>query len=308
MTSFGFLLKSYAPDRDFAGRLIESFHRHNTTGLPLYLLVPASDVDAFASLGGDSVTVMSEEPLATHFVTQRSFGLTEGYLNQQVVKLAFHELDLLDNYLCLDSDTVFLRDFTEADFIAPDGYPYTVLVEDRELLVEPHYYATQWVSRMEHLRRIAELIGYDDPVLRTCHAHQVFSARVLRSFVVDFLEPRGWSYRDALNEGPYEFSWYNFWLQATEVIPIHQREPLFKMFHHEGQHLEYILRGVTRDDMARAYVGMTIQSNFARHLGTTAITDSKPKALAPYLSYGELGSLISAKGRDTFTRRFGRKS
>ncbi len=40
--------------------------------------------------------------------------------------------------------------------------PYTVLVEDNELKVEPRYYEEHWKGREVNLRRIQELVGLDD--------------------------------------------------------------------------------------------------------------------------------------------------
>jgi len=134
----------------------------------------------------------------------------------------------------------------------------------------------------------------------------VFSSAVLRSFRDDFLGPRGWDYLDALRIAPYEFSWYNMWLQKARTIPIQVREPLVKVFHHEGQHLEYILRGITIDDIARGYLAVVVNSNYSRDLGVMSAVASKPESLGRYLSYGEVGQLLTAKIRDTYRRRRGR--
>ena len=306
MSSFAILLKSYSGDLEYARRLIASFTAHNPDGLMMFCVVPEADVKQFEELASEHVRVMSEQPLAHHFVDAPLFGLRTGYINQEIVKLSFHELGLADAYFCVDSDAVFIRDLHESDFIAPDGIPYTVLVEDKDLMVEPRYWREYWQPREQHLRRIAELVGLDDPVIRTCHGHQVFSRRVLASFRDEFLAPRGWDYRDALAKAPYEFSWYNLYLQAHPVIPIHQREPLVKVFHHEGQHLEVILRGVTEADLARAYLAVVVNANFQRELQTRAAGGSKPEQLAPYLSYGEVAQLITAKAKDTWRRRISR--
>lgn len=297
MSRFALLLKSYAGDLAYAQRLVESFNAHNPTGLTMYCVVPPSDVEQFAPLATDTVIVTHEGPLEHHFVSEPLHGIRPGYLNQEIVKLSFWELDLADTYFCVDSDAVFVRDISIDDFIAPDGHPYTVLVEDNELKVEPRYYREYWQSRESMLRHIADAVGLDDAVLRTCHGHQVFSATVLRAFVEDFLRGKNWTYRDALAVAPYEFSWYNFWLQKSRIIPIHQREPLVKVFHHEGQHLEYILRGVTAADIARGYLALVVNSNYSREVGMVSIEASKPQALAQYLSYEELWSLISTKVR-----------
>jgi hypothetical protein len=300
------MLKSYAGDFAFAQRLVESFTRHNPEGLTLFCVVPNEDLPQFTPLSSPHVLVMDEAPFEKYFVTGTLNGTRPGYINQEIVKLAFHELGLAENYFCVDSDAVFIRDLHAADFLAPDGYPYSVLVENNELKVEPRYYSQYWLSREKSLQQIADLIGIPGSVLLTCHGHQVFSSTVLRSFVTDFLSPRGWSYRDALAMAPYEFTWYNFWLQKSRVIPIHPREELVKVFHHENQHFEYILRGVTESDIARGFLAVVVNSNYSRDMGVLPADAPKPQALAPYLSYVEVAKLIGAKTTDTFRRRVGR--
>lgn len=304
MESLAFMLKSYAADHAYAERLISSFRRFNAEGIRLYCVVPAGDLELFASLGGGDVTLMAQEELATHLVERTVHGLSAGYINQEIVKLSFWELGLCSSYFCVDSDAEFIRPFSVADFLAPDGVPYTVLVEDKDLKVEPRYYSEHWIQREKELDHIKALVGLTDPVTRTCHGHQVFSGAVLQDFRDSFLAPRGWDYVDALAESPYEFSWYNFWLQAHPLIPVHSREPLVKVFHNEDQHLEYIRRGIGLDDLARAYVAVVVNSNYSRSIGAVDAGATKPELLAQYLSYGEVGKVLGAKISETAQRRW----
>lgn len=296
------LLKSYSGDFEYARRLVASFEQHNPAGLSMVCVVPETDVPQFATLASEHVEVISEAPFTGYFTDSPVHDIRPGYINQEIVKLAFWELGTAANYFCVDSDAVFIRDITERDFIAPDGVPYSVLVEDNELKVEPSYFAQYWSSRDTALRMIASEIGLDDPVLRTCHGHQVFSSTVLRSLRDDFLAPRGWRYLDALKVAPYEFTWYNFWLQKSGVIPIHQREPLVKVLHNEGQYLEYVMRGVTTADIARGYLALVVNSNYSRDFGLVSIDTSKAESLSQHLSYGEVGSLVAAKVRNSLRR------
>lgn len=305
---FAMLLKSYAGDFTYAQRMVESFNRFNVDQVTLFVVVPEADLELFAALQSRNVTLLPEERLGEHLVADAVHGMRAGYINQEIVKLAFWELGLADNYLCVDSDAQFLRSFGIDDFMFDATTPYSVLVEDHELEVEPAYFAQYWQTREREIRHIADLVGWDSPVIRTCHGHTVLSARVLRSLVEDFLAPRGWDYRDALAESPYEFSWYNIWLQHAEPIPVHQREPWFKVFHHEGQHLEYLMRGITTSDIARGYVGIVVNSNYSRDLGVVSADASKPESLARYLSYGELAGVLAAKLRDTARRRLRRSA
>jgi hypothetical protein len=297
------LLKSYGPDFDHASRLVASFTEHNVEALPLFVVVPDEDRSRFAGLAGPNVEVLSETLLGEHLVDQPVGGMRPGYINQEIVKLAFWELGLVQNYFCVDSDAVFVRDFGSKDFMADADTPFTVLVEDNELKVEPKYFEQHWVGRERSLRRIQELVGLQDRRLLTCHGHQVFSADVLRSLKDDFMSPRGWDYRDLLAEAPYEFSWYNFWLQKSQVIPIVAREPLVKTFHHEGQQLEYALRGVTEEDLARGYVGVVINSNYANSWSASAVGEPPEETLARYVEYPVLAKALALKVRDTARRR-----
>ena len=306
MTSLALLLKSYRGDVEYAKRLLSSFAEFNTDGLPMFVVVPEADVEVFESMVAGRATVLDEALFAPHLVSEQVHGLRPGYVNQEIVKLAFAELELAENYFCVDSDAEFIRPFGRADFMFDESTPYQVLVEDRELNVDPRYYEEYWQSRQESLQRIAREVGLDDRIVLTCHGHQVFSSLVLKSFREEFLAPRNWTYADALAIAPYEFSWYNLWLQKSQVIPIHIREPWVKVFHHEGNHLEAILRRVRVDDLARAYLAVVVNSNYSRDLGLMDLRATKPAALAPYLSYRELLDVLVAKLKDTRQRRLGR--
>ncbi len=308
MNRLAVLLKSHGPDLAYARRLVESYSRFNAEELPLYCVVPRSDVPAFTALSADVTVLAEEDVVGRNLVMEGMHGLSAGYINQEIVKLAFWETGVASTYFCVDSDAVFIRPFGASDFLADESTPYSVLVQDKDLLVEPGYFREHWQGRERAIRRIMDLVGLDDPIMRTCHGHQVFSARVLESFVSDFLQPRGWTYADALREAPYEFSWYNMWLQKSKVIPIHQIEPLVKVFHNEDQHLASVLLGETVADFARAYIAVVVNSNYSRSLGVVTATESKGASLAPYLSYGELGSVLTAKARDTWRRRVRRSA
>ena len=303
--SFAMLLKSYAGDFSSAQGMIESFHRYNVDKVHLYVVVPNADLELFSPLKSTTVTLLAEEQFSRHLVSGPVHGLRVGYINQEIVKLSFWELELAENYFCVDSDAEFIRDFRVQDFMYDEQTPFSVLVEDKELEVEPTYYQQYWQSRAAEIQHIADVIGWTSPVIRTCHGHTVFSAKVLRSFVQDFLTPRNWDYKDALAESPYEFSWYNIWMQFAKPIDIHAREPWIKVFHHEGHHLEYLMRGITTADIARGYLGIVINSSYSRDLGVMTATSSKPESLARYLSYSELAGVLTAKLKDTSRRRFG---
>jgi hypothetical protein len=288
MAEFGILVKSYANDFEYVRRLMVSIECHNVDGVAIYIVVPDSDLALFDEFSSTHVTVLPEEMFGAHLTDLPAAGFAPGYINQEIVKLCFWESGYVDNYLCLDSDAEFIRDFHIHDFMFDSETPYTFLSEDSELLVEPEYYANSWQYRATKLEEIKQAIGVTDPRLLTVHGHAVFSAKVLRSFKENFLDPRGWDYLDAVSLSPYEPTWYSMWLQHDRTIPIHAREPIIKTFHNATQHLEYVLRGVTMDDVARGYVAVVVNSNFSRGDGVLSLNDSPHMALASYVTTRDL--------------------
>ncbi len=301
------LCKSYSGDLEYAQRMVKSFNEFNTDGIKLFIVVPQVDLVLFEPLSGAHIEVLSERLLAHHLVDREVHSIRPGYINQEIIKLSFWELELAENYFCVDSDAEFIRPFSVADFMFDSTTPYSVLVQDLELAVEPEYFNQYWKSRESELKSIAEAVGIDSRVILTCHGHTVFSQVVLESFVLDFLTPRGWSYADALEFSPYEFTWYNMWLQKSRVIGIHPREPWIKVFHNQSQHMQYLINKVTFEDISRAYIGVVVNSNYARSFSLDEMGQLRTPTLSDYLTYGQLRSEFVKKVKLSLARLISRK-
>lgn len=159
---FIFMLKTYRGDLEFADRLISSYHKHNRDDIPICIVVPQLDLPLFRHFESMNVTLIPEESIPTRLAPQSSNPRDSGYINQQVLKLAFYRLGIADNYMCLDSDALFIRDFGFEDFLHPDGLPYQVLVEDKLLKCDPDYFKTHWAARSKNLDEIAAVLGIED--------------------------------------------------------------------------------------------------------------------------------------------------
>lgn len=266
------LLKTYQEDACFVRLLVASILKFNRDNIPLYIVCPDEEVHFFRELCGKSVGEVIRESTFSKYLTVAPLKLngldavfSPGYVNQEIVKLAFWELNIAENYICIDSDAQFIRDFYLTDFLAPDGMPYTFLSEDFPLLIDKFYYsAWQWESRKALIERINKEIDYHSPLFITSHGNVTFNSSVLKNFHENFMKTNQYSYIDLIKISPYEFSWYNMWLQKTKHIPIHQREPIILYFHHENQLRHYRSANITLDDLKRSYVGIIINSNFQR--------------------------------------------
>lgn len=263
MHKFVLFCKSYAGDFELLKVLVESYSRFNKDKIPFYISVPKTDYQLFHKQFHDkSVFLLTDEEITNELVVETNNWFSPGYINQEIVKLAFWKKNIAENYFCIDSDSYFIRDFYYDDFMYDEEIPYTVLVEDKELCVDPVYYKMYWATRLESLNKIKSRIGLAEQRLLTCHNNTTFSSKVLMSLEKDFLLANNLSYLDILKISPFEFSWYNFWLQKSKVIPIIAIEPLFKMFHLKEHYLDYQERNITENDISRAYIGIVLNSSW----------------------------------------------
>lgn len=266
---FCFMLKTFRNDCLGVVRLLRSFQQFNRDGIHLYLVCPDGDVDFFVNRikQSDNITFIQESLFAGYlvdapFTTRYGGNFSAGYINQEIIKLAFWETGLCENYLCLDSDGEFIRNFYYVDFMVDDHVPYSVLVEDNALKVDPYYFKEYWPSREAIIRLIQKEIGFESEVLLTAHGFITININVMRDFHKNFMMERTYAYADLLSIAAFEFSWYNMWLQKCGVIPVILREPFFLYFHHEHQLKAYKAQGISKNDLARGYIGITINSSF----------------------------------------------
>lgn len=274
MYKIAILLKTYLGDISYVERLIPSYHKYNKEQIPLYIVVPQIDLPSFERFESLGIKLLSDESITGNLVTDnRVRGIRPGYINQEIIKLAFWEKNLCENYFCMDSDGVFIRDFYVSDFMYDEKTPYTVLGEDHEFKVDPEYFKNHWEERERLLKIIQHNIGLKDDRVLTCHGFAILSCKVLQSLHDNFMQLNNFTYIDLLTRAPYEFSWYNMWLQKDKTIPIEIKEPLIKSFHQESQHREYKAKGIRINDIARAYIGYNVNSNYSRGYGVLNYND-----------------------------------
>jgi Family of unknown function (DUF6492) len=301
MDNFGIMLKSYLPDIDYSKRFIQSFKRYASDPIPLYVVVPDSDISAFEQVVGASGEVLPESLWAEHLVDYRIDGNSPGYVNQEIIKLAFAEKGLLANYLCADSEAVFIRPFTRADFMASETTPFTFVTEDHELQVDPIYFHRYGTFREQSLIRLREYLDLPPTPFATCHNMAVFSAEALAS-LREFMAQRELSYADLLQISPYEFSWYNFWIEKSKCIPRVTREPIFEMLHMPHHQLSYALKGTTIQDLARGYVGVVVNSGYSRDQGVLDFDTDFVDTLAQNFTYRKITTAIVEKSLQRMPR------
>jgi hypothetical protein len=271
MTSIVVFCKSYRDDVLRVRRLLQSIERFNVEGLALYVSVPASDAALFLEhCAGQPFTLLSDEEVvgANPDLDRDKFSALPGRISQQIAKSEFWRLRLSEAYVCLDSDCYFLRPFGATDFLSPDGTPYTVMHEAKDLLHFAELSGMQKIAgnRARECEEIQALFARQGRCWDFGPVPVVWSGHVWKDLDEKFLRPRGMTILDAINTHPGELRWYGEALLAFGSIPILPIEPLFRCYHYEEQYYFWKRLGETNETIAKNYLGVCMQSNWDKDL------------------------------------------
>lgn len=269
MNKFVLYCKSYRKDVLRVKRLVESIQKYNVDGVPFYLSVPAIDTDLFhKELAGYEVEFVKDEDIvaSNRTLSQEKIDALPGWQSQQVVKSEFWRLGTSECYLCLDSDCIFIRAFTLDDFIAPDGNPYTVVHQAKELLQFANNHNMSNVSENFHKERqeIMTIFARKGKHYDFGPSPLLWSRKVWEALDTQFLQPRNMNFYDAIRLFPGEIQWYGEAMLAFAPITFHPAEPFFRVYHYELQARVAKQQGETIEGLAENYLGVCYQSNWER--------------------------------------------
>jgi hypothetical protein len=265
---FDFVLycKSYRRDLLRVKRLLESIRKHNVESIPVYISTPQADHDALAELVGENMGyrwISDEEIVESNPRAPKDIQKTRsGGIAQQVIKSEFWRLGLASNYLCIDSDSIFIRDFGKADFLAPDGFSYTVLHQNKELF--------QMAANRGHLRverelrkeaeAVKDLFGRVGPNYYCAPAPFIWSAQVWVSLDREYLQPKGITLWDLITPEHPESLIYGEALLKYQAIPVRMIEPLFRIYHYDWHYYLLCRLGETQEKLKQNFMGVIYQS------------------------------------------------
>lgn len=263
--------KSYHRDVLRVVRLLDSIERHNADKLPVFISMPASDRSLFQDkLGSTRCTLIDDEQIvfANPRVKPAHTEGVEGRVSQAMVRSEFWRLGLAGAYLCIDSDSKFVADFRRKDLVGPDGHPYTVLHQNKDLLqmASNRGVGKVGVEFRAELARIREFFPREGPDYSYVPSPFLWSAKVWESLDREFLQPRGQTLWDVITREVPEYLWYGEALLAYQAIPLRPVEPLFRVYHYNWQFYALKRMGETEATVAENYLGVIYQSNWEYEL------------------------------------------
>jgi hypothetical protein len=268
LKEFVLYCKSYRNDFLRLKHLLSSIQQFNIDCLPFYISTPRADKSILTEILGDDssyIWVADEDIVAANpKASFEKYQVMPGGVSQAIIKSEFWRLELAENYLCLDSDCVFIRPFSKTDFMAVNGVPFTVLHQNKE-------YFQLAINRGEsravnHLRieakRVQALFERTGPEFYCAPAPFIWSAKVWRSLDREYLQPQGKSIWDLISVDYPETLIYGETLLKYQAIPLIAIEPLFRVYHYNWQYFLMKRLGESEKKLISNYLGVIYQSNW----------------------------------------------
>jgi Family of unknown function (DUF6492) len=272
LKDFVLYCKSFSRDFLRLKRLLHSIKQYNVDCLPFYISTPESERELLVQvLGKDGYIWVADEEIvnANPRAELAPYRQMPGGLSQQIIKSEFWRLGFAKNYLCLDSDSFFIRDFHLNDFLSTDGIPYTVIHQNKEFFQLSLNRGKEKVVRdlTEESSRVKAVFGRVGPNFYCAPAPFIWSAEVWRSLDEYFLGPQGKTLWEFISPQLPETLIYGEALLKYRAIPLIAIEPLFRTYHYDWQY--YLMRrlGESRLTLEKNYLGIIFQSAWDMDLG-----------------------------------------
>lgn len=284
MKDFVLYCKSYSRDFLRLKQLLDSVKLHNLDQIPFYISTPTSEKALLEEvLGKDSYQWVADEEIvaANSGVSFEQYQAMPGGLSQQIIKAEFWRLGIAENYLCLDSDSKFIRDFRQSDFVRNDNVPYTVLHQNKELFQIASNRGHHKVERdlKVEAERVQKLFGRVGPHFYCAPAPFNWSAKVWQSLDQEYLQPKDISIWDLITLEHPESLIYGEALMKYHAIPLIAVEPLFRTYHYDWQYFLMKRLGETEAKLARNYFGVIYQSAWDMDGSLGSLNKSLPSRL-----------------------------
>jgi hypothetical protein len=253
--------KTYKEDLERVKNLIESVKLHNKDNIPYYISIPKLDKQLFLSnIDSEYVNIVFDEDIC---------GISnQSWHTQQIIKSSFWKLGVCENYVMIDSDSYFIKDFYTSDFLYDENTPYTVVHEQRDLFEWSSRYS-EYIGKnpktefMAERLKIMELLNRSGKVYDFGPSPVIWSSRVWKELDA-YLLIKGRTFSDLIKISASEFSWYGEFLLKNKVIDMIPIGPLFKVFHYNPQYRYYKQLGYTEEMFSQNYLGIVMQSNFSK--------------------------------------------
>lgn len=275
MSNFSIFCKSYEGDLLRFERLWKSIKNFNKQKIDCFISVPKKDLSLFKNHINDSVDYLhwicdeNIVQLNPNAEAMDMYASWDGRLSQQVIKAEFwrylEKIGFRDSaYLCIDSESVFIKDFKVSDFMYSSEFPYTVIHQSKDLLQLATNKKIKKVPENFHkdcslMKEVFNRVGCDYDFGPT---PVIWSSKVWQDLDKNYLKPLKTTIWHAIQERPSELRWYGEALLHFKSIPLYPIEPIFRVYHYDWQYFSLKAQGETIETISQEFFGYLKQSSW----------------------------------------------
>lgn len=255
-------IKTYRPDFERLKILIKSIEKHNKDHIPVLISVNDEDYDFFKKEFICYQIIRDSDIIAPT--------LTDPWRYQQIIKAHLYKLNICKNYLCIDSDSEFIRDFYYTDFLYDEVTPYTIMHESKSFLESMDIIGLDSENTFfkNALRATRQIFGTNGKEWDYGPSPYLWSCSVWQHFVEVYLKDKNKDFEDFFQEidqitPPSECVIYGEYLLKTRLIDLYPIEGFFKVYHYEKQ-FELEKNSYKIEQLKKVYLGVIMQSNWKK--------------------------------------------
>ena len=269
--NFNLYCKSYRNDVLRAFELLRSIEQYNINSIPFFISTPEKDKLIFKNkLGLIGYEWVADEEIASlnKMANINDLERLPGSLTQQIIKSEFWRMGTSKAYLCLDSDSIFIKNFSLSDFQAENGNTYTIAHSSKEFFNEANkagqnYIYKNFQRESSNIKSIFMREGEDydfGPSPYVWH-------KDVWNWLSNYLKSeKNMSLWDVIGLYGTEDRWYGEALLKSRAIDFVPIKPLFKVYHYKWQYINDQKKGVNLEKLRKNYIGLISQSNWDKRL------------------------------------------
>lgn len=260
-------IKTYKGDFYRLHILFDSLAKYNKNNIPICVCMPKADFAEFnTKFPNHNFKIFHDEDILNGIdaTFSKPTDYDKGWHVQQIIKLNVHLCNVAKNYLLVDSDSYFIKDFHVSDFVRiSDGAPYTVMSEWK-----PYFHIMSLVkdngTRKHHenlAQKVQNFFGRDGKIYHFLSFPVVFNANLLAQ-LKEHLHARQTTYKQILETCPFEVSWYGEFLIYSNIIPLLPADHFFLCFNYHTEYLITRQLGFTKSKISHNYFGLVMQNKY----------------------------------------------
>lgn len=262
--------KTFGRDFQRLKRLYESIEKHNKDNIPFFISAPSAEKELLQKIIGTEGYEFVPDESIWNFKYQM-----DGWRSQQIIKSNIWKAVDTENYICIDSDQFFIKDFYVKDFIHPSGTLYSVVHENKEvqqyekLFFGKNYKDNGYCKAVNAYRQAfgshhGKVYDYGPPPYH-------WSVKVWKHFEDNYLTPNDLTFETfqlAMQQN-YKIAFreavtYGEYLLAARPIELHPISGVFKFYHwKEMYEFEQKTELGKLENIEANFLGVTLQSNWA---------------------------------------------